>query len=101
MPRPKGFEPYTNLWVVQVRNQYPTPTSVFSCQTMFLSCRYFFSLDQYLAWKQWQASQPLKLPYTYVVSDYGRQHWYNDKLWIQTQLQNLVINGNFQPDLQP
>ncbi len=101
MPRPKGFEPYTNLWVVQVTLQFAAPTTIFQCQTRFNSCRYFFSEAEYLAWKNWQIGQPSQVPYLYLTRDYGEQRWFNDKLWIQTQLQDLVINGNFVPNLEP
>jgi hypothetical protein len=95
MPQHKGTEPWTDMWIMQVRVQLAQTSN------LFLSCRYFASEAGYLTYKDWLKAQPLKAPYIYLVSDYGKQKWFNDKLWINFQLNDLVINGNFQPNFSP
>ncbi len=82
------------IWVMQVRVHFATGE-------LFLSCRFFGTEPDYSAYKNYLAGQPNKLPFIELVKDYGEQRWFNDRLWILFQLQDVVINGNFLPNLDP
>jgi hypothetical protein len=97
MPQPPGFEPYSEIWVVQVRWRYNLGGFYTPSTTWLLGCRYFVSESGYNSYKSWLINRTD----ISLVQDYGKQKWYNTKLWVNTQLMDQAINGNFSPNLLP
>lgn len=100
MPNARGYEPFSYIWVLQVNVGLTIPSFFFDCTTKTGTwrenrCRYF--MDQ-IGYDFYKAHIPSGIR---IVQDYGRQKWFNDKFWIQQQLMDEVINGNFIPNLQP
>jgi len=104
MPQHKGVEPFSYVWILQVRVKF-LPASIFCCTQcdpgkyfpVYLSIRLFTTEQAYLNYKSWISAQPNHLPYIEIVTDYGRCRWFNDKDWISFQMNDIVINGNFFP----
>jgi len=102
MPRPKGFEPFMRIWVIQVRIRYKGNLSTnYDCADS--KCVFFIDLQSYLDYKNFIATGQLTSSPRHIelAADYGEQKWWNDKIWFVQQMQNLFINGNFSPALQP
>jgi hypothetical protein len=101
MPQRKGFEPFFYIWVVTVVRTYRPPFSQnFGCADSRVA---FFTIEQsYLDFKKFVSSQGAnQSAYISIVHDYGRQKWWNDKYWIDLQLHDVYINGNFVPNASP
>ena len=109
MPQHKGFEPFMRIWVVQVTVSYhPTCFDNSICQQS-LSCTdsrvVFFgdqqSHDDFINYIAGQVGGSRAARIIRLVRDYGQQKWWNDKVWILFTLQNVYINGNFDPTFRP
>jgi len=102
MPQPKGFEPRTFIWVLQVRKSNFT-SGVFNYDQ--LAVYIFVTEGGYTDFKAWLPTQKPGTKFSGFVlgiaADYGRQNWFNDKVWMQQQFSDFAINGNFIPNLQP
>ena len=106
VPRPRGFHPFTDVWILQVNIRFARiafPPSTFTqyyvpVQNAF---RGFVTEAEYLNYKSWLAGQPNQLPFISTVQDYGKQHWFNEKSWMRSQFFDIGINGNFVGGLQP
>ena len=107
MPQAKGHEPFMFIWVIQVSVSYkPACFDNSSCSKSYAcidrSCVFFGdqqSHDDYLTFVKGQTFTASRI--IAVVHDYGRQKWFNDKLWILGTLSNLFVNGNFSPSFLP
>jgi hypothetical protein len=107
MPQHKGVEPFMYIWIVQVAVSYkPLCFDNSTCSKSFActdSRVVFFgeqrSHDDFLEFLNHQTAQQSRI--IRLVHDYGRQRWFNDKLWILFTLQNVYINGNFDPSFKP
>jgi hypothetical protein len=101
MPQHKGVEPFMFIWVIQVTVTYKgTGSQHYDC----VDSRVVFFGDQqthddFLTFVNGQKSGGTRI--IRVVHDYQRQKWFNDKLWILATLQNVYINGNFNPAILP
>ena len=107
MPQHKGVEPFMFIWVIQVTVSYkPTCFDGSLCSKSYActdSRVVFFgdqgSHDDYLTFINGQVSGASRI--IRLVHDYGKVRWFNDKLWILFTLQNVFINGNFDPNFRP
>lgn len=101
MPQHPGFEPFMFIWVIQVEISEKVPFTT-STRFLYLKVIYFTTEQGYLDWKNWLPTQTTtQARYFSIRSDYGKQKWYNDKVWIQAQLSNQFTNGNWSPNLLP
>jgi len=107
MPQHKGVEPFTFIWVIQVSVSYkPACFDNSTCSKSYActdrKCVFFGDQaghDDFLTFINGQTSGASRI--IRLVQDYGRQKWFNDKLWIIGTLQNLYVNGNFNPNFFP
>ena len=99
MPQHPGFEPFMWIWVIQAEvNQVQSG----KITATFLKVNFFVTEQGYLDWKDFLTHQTATQAFIYNIrTDYGRQKWYNDKVWIQATLNNSFINGNFSPSIVP
>ncbi len=87
------------VWVIQAEVNQVINNKI---AATFLKVNLFVTEQGYLDWKAWTTHQTAQQAYIYNIrADYGRQKWYNDKVWIQTQMNDMFVNGNFVPNLQP
>jgi len=104
MARPKGFEPYMRIWVVQVSRQTRlNSTKPFNYSPAQLTVAFFTDAVSYGEYKSFLRNQdPAAGPSILLGlrADYGEQKWWNDKVWFQLQMNDLLA-GNFQPNIQP
>lgn len=101
MPQHKGVEPFMFIWVIQVTVSYkPVGSPNYGCTD---SRVVFFgdlqSHDDFITFVNGQTSGASRI--IRIVHDYGKQKWFNDKLWILGTLSNVYINGNFNPAFKP
>ena len=95
------------IWVVQVVVSYKPSCFDGSVCSKSFACsdsRVVFFGDQqghddFLAFINGQTSGGSRI--IRLVHDYGKQKWFNDKLWILFTLQNVYVNGNFSPTFRP
>jgi len=87
------------IWVLQIEvNQVQNGKIV----ATFLKVNIFVTEQGYLDFKNFLQHQTAQQAFIFVMrTDYGRQKWWNDKVWIQAQMNNSFINGNFSPNLLP
>jgi len=101
MPRPKGFEPFTRVWVVQVYQKQQVSTFIDSktgqTMTWLLKVKVLPSVDAYGAYKQSLATSNT----TGIAHDYGLQLWRNKKEFFCPQFDDVMVNGNWIPDFNP
>jgi hypothetical protein len=102
MPQHTGVEPWMRIWVVQVsRQSKPSGGTNFTCfdnrVAIFTDKPGHDAFIQFLNGPQ----SPTASAIIRLVHDYGEQRWFNDKAWIQAQLNDIYLNGNWIPDLQP
>jgi len=101
MPRPKGFEPTTRLWVVQVYQK--TQVSTFkdsqtgATMTWLLKVKVLPTESDYAGYKDSLSRSQT----TGIAADYGVQLWRNSKEYITAQFDDVFANGNFLPNFDP
>ena len=100
MPAHKGVEPWTRIWVIQASVSFkPFGSQNYSCTQNMVAI--FVTNQGYLDYKNFLAHQTSTQARIWrLVADYGEQKWFNDKIWMQTQFNDMLINGNFVPNLQ-
>jgi len=81
MPRPKGFEPYMNLWGFQ----YQTASG-------FLRVRFYRSEQSYVLGKPFFQDPGHG---TYITVDYGKIKWLNNGSFILANLNNIGVFDKF------
>jgi hypothetical protein len=102
MPQHKGFEPFMRIWVLSVRVRYKgTLSANYDCADT--KCVFFGDEQSYLNYKTFIATGQLSSSPRHIelATDIGLANWYNEKVWILTQLQNIFVNGFFDKHLAP
>jgi|SRR5215813_10676143 len=104
MPRPKGFEPTTRIWVVQVYIKQPVAPFVSTSglskgQTVswILHVKAFQTQAAYDSFKAFLSSTNDVA----MAADYGQQLWRNKRQYIVDQLDEIYVNGNFRQNYNP
>ena len=101
MGRPKGFEPTTRIWVVQVyqKQQVSTFKDSVTGATMawYLKVKLLPSQSAHDSYVQSLASSKD----TGIAQDYGEQLWRNKKRFFIAQFDNVYVNGNWIPNFNP
>jgi len=100
MPRPKGFEPFTYVWVLdvfydigqmvtsQAAIDFCNAHGIFLVPASHNQRRYFFDEQSYQDYKTFLQSNTTKktFPLALLSSDIGKTKWFNSKFWIQNEL---------------
>jgi hypothetical protein len=87
------------VWVLQL---YVNQVGGGKITATYRRCNIFVTEAGYNDFKSWLTTQTANQAFIYqIAADYGRQKWYNDKVWFQLQMNDMFINGNFIPNLQP
>jgi hypothetical protein len=99
MPQHPGFEPFMFVWVIQAEVNQVLNGKI---TATFLKVNLFTTEQGYSDWKAWLRTQTAQQAFIYNIrTDYGLQKWYNDRVWIQQQMSDMFINGNWIPNLLP
>jgi len=91
-----------HIWVLQVRIRYKgTGAANYDCADT--KCVFFGDAQSYLDYKNFIAtgqrnSDPRHIE---LAGDFGACAWYNDRVWIISQMNNNYVNGFFDRNLQP
>jgi len=101
MGRPKGFEPFTRVWVVQVyqKQQVSTFKDSVTGQTMawYLKVKVLPTQSAYESYKAQLATSRD----TGMAQDYGEQLWRNKKAFFCAQFDDVYVSGNWIPNFNP